>query len=96
MEVTPQIVENLAHLARLRFNEEEKTAIQVDLQRMIAFVEQLEELDTTGVAPLLHMSDTVNVLREDIVKGSVTRGEALQNAPLPDECFFKVPTVIKK
>lgn len=96
MEVTPQIVENLAHLARLRFNEEEKTTIQVDLQRMIAFVEQLEEVDTTGVEPLLHMSDTVNVLREDIVKGSVTRGEALLNAPLPDDRFFKVPTVIKK
>ena len=96
MEVTPQIVENLAHLARLRFNEEEKTAIQVDLQRMIAFVEQLKEVDTTGVEPLLHMSDTVNVLREDIVQGSVTRKEALLNAPLPDEFFFKVPTVIKK
>jgi aspartyl-tRNA(Asn)/glutamyl-tRNA(Gln) amidotransferase subunit C len=96
MEVTPQIVENLAHLARLRFNEEEKSAIQVDLQRMIAFVEQLKEVDTTGVEPLLHMSDTVNVLREDIVQGSVTREEALLNAPLPDEFFFKVPTVIKK
>lgn len=96
MEVTTQIVENLAHLARLRFNEEEKAAIQVDLQRMIAFVEQLEELDTTGVEPLLHMSDTVNVLREDVVKGSVTRQEALLNAPLPDNTFFKVPTVIKK
>jgi len=96
MEVTPQIVENLAHLARLRFNEEEKTAIQVDLQRMIAFVEQLKEVNTTGVEPLLHMSDTVNVLREDIVQGSVTRKEALLNAPLPDEFFFKVPTVIKK
>lgn len=96
MEVTPQIVENLAHLARLRFNEEEKTAIQVDLQRMIAFVEQLKEVDTTGIEPLLHMSDTVNVLREDIVQGSVSREEALLNAPLPDEFFFKVPTVIKK
>jgi len=96
MEVTPQIVENLAHLARLRFNEEEKIAIQVDLQKMIAFVEQLKEVDTTGVEPLLHMSDTVNVLREDIVQGSVTREEALLNAPLPDEFFFKVPTVIKK
>jgi aspartyl-tRNA(Asn)/glutamyl-tRNA(Gln) amidotransferase subunit C len=96
MEVTPQIVENLAHLARLRFNEAEKTAIQADLQEMIAFVEQLKEVDTTGVEPLLFMSDTVNVLREDVVKGSVDREEALLNAPLKDEVFFKVPTVIKK
>lgn len=63
---------------------------------MIQFVEKLNELDTSGVAPLLHMSDTVNVLREDEVKGSVERAEALKNAPLQDGVFFKVPKVIKR
>jgi len=63
---------------------------------MIAFVEKLNELDTTGVEPLLHMSDEVNVLREDEVKGSISREEALKNAPLHDEQFFKVPKVIRK
>jgi aspartyl-tRNA(Asn)/glutamyl-tRNA(Gln) amidotransferase subunit C len=63
---------------------------------MIAFVEKLNELDTTGVAPLLHMSDNVNILREDEVKGSINRQTALKNAPLHDEQFFKVPKVIKK
>jgi aspartyl-tRNA(Asn)/glutamyl-tRNA(Gln) amidotransferase subunit C len=42
------------------------------------------------------MSDEINVLREDIVEGSVSREEALQNAPLKDEQFFKVPKVIRK
>jgi len=63
---------------------------------MIQFVEKLNELDTTGVAPLLHMSDNINALREDVVKDSISREEGLQNAPLKDEQFFKVPKVIKK
>ena len=62
---------------------------------MIAFVEKLNELELDGVEPLLHMSEEVNVLREDEVKGSVSRDEALKNAPLHDDQFFKVPKVIK-
>lgn len=96
MEVTEQMVNKLAHLARLSFNDTEKKAVQQDLQSMIAFVEKLQELNTTGVKPLLHMGNNTNVLRSDVVKGSVTREEALLNAPLKDEQFFKVPKVIKK
>lgn len=96
MEVNDAMVEKLAHLSRLQFNETEKAEIKNDLQRMIAFVEKLNELDLDNVEPLLHMSDEVNVLRDDEVKGSVSREEALKNAPLHDEQFFKVPKVIKK
>jgi aspartyl-tRNA(Asn)/glutamyl-tRNA(Gln) amidotransferase subunit C len=62
---------------------------------MIGFVEKLNELNLDGVQPLLHMSEEVNVLREDEVKGSVSREEALKNAPEHDSKFFKVPKVIK-
>lgn len=96
MEVNDTLVDKLANLARLQFDETEKVAIKKDLQRMIQFVEKLNELDTTGVAPLLHMSDRVNALREDVVKGSISREEALLNAPMKDTQFFKVPKVIKK
>jgi aspartyl-tRNA(Asn)/glutamyl-tRNA(Gln) amidotransferase subunit C len=96
MEVNDTLVDKLANLARLQFDETEKVAIKKDLQRMIQFVEKLNELDTTGVAPLLHMSDRVNALREDVVKGSISREDALLNAPLKDTQFFKVPKVIKK
>lgn len=96
MEVNDTLVDKIAHLARLQFNDTEKATIKADLQKMIVFVEKLNELDTTGVAPLLHMSDNVNVLRADEVKGSITRATALKNAPLPDEQFFKVPKVIKR
>ncbi len=95
MEVNDAMVDKLAHLARLKFNEAEKQEIKTDLQRMIGFVEKLNELDLENVEPLLHMSGEVNVLREDEIEGSVSRSEALKNAPLHDEQFFKVPKVIK-
>lgn len=96
MEVNDALVDKLAHLSRLQFNETEKAEIKNDLQRMISFVEKLDELNLDGVEPLLFMSEEVNVLREDVIKGSISREAALQNAPLHDEQFFKVPKVIKK
>jgi aspartyl-tRNA(Asn)/glutamyl-tRNA(Gln) amidotransferase subunit C len=95
MEVNDAMIEKLAHLARLKFNDEEKLEIKTDLQRMIAFVEKLNELDLDGVSPLLHMSDEVNVLRDDEAKGSVERKDALKNAPHHDDQFLKVPKVLK-
>ncbi len=96
MEVNDALVDKLAHLARLKFEASEKEEIKNDLQKMIAFVEKLNKLDTTGVEPLLHMTDEINVLREDEVKGSISREEALMNAPFHDDQFFKVPKIIKK
>ena len=96
MEVNEALVEKLAHLSRLTFSESEKKEIADDLQRMIGFVEKLNELDLKDVEPLMHMSNECNVLRDDIVKGSISREEALQNAPETDGRFFIVPKVIKK
>ena len=96
MEVNDALFDKLAHLSRLQFDEAERKAIKSDLQRMIAFVEKLNELDLEGVEPLLYMTDEINVLRDDEVKNSITREEALKNAPLHDSQFFKVPKVIKK
>lgn len=96
MQVNDELVDQLSNLARLTFNPEEKEGIKNDLQKMISFIEKLNELDTTGVEPLLFMTDEVNVLREDEVKGSITREQGLLNAPLADDQFFKVPKVIRK
>ena len=96
MEVNDALVDKLAKLSRLRFSDSEKAEIKNDLQRMIGFVEKLGELDLAHVSPLLHMSDQVNVLRADEVKGSISREDALKNAPLHDDQFFKVPKVIQK
>lgn len=96
MKVNDELVDKLANLARLQFNAEEKEEIKNDLQKMIGFIDKLNELDTTGVEPLLHMSYNVNILREDEIQGSISREDAFKNAPLHDEQFFKVPKVIKK
>ena len=95
MEVTDEMVANLASLSRLSFNETEKEEIKKDLQRMISFVDKLKGLDTTGIEPLLHMSEMTNVYRQDLVGGSMDRAEALKNAPKADDQFFKVPKVIR-
>ena len=96
MEVNEMLVQQLADLSRLEFSEQEKAEIKGDLQRMITFVEKLNELDTTNVKPLLHMTADRNVLRDDVVVPSITREEGLQNAPAANDQYFKVPKVIKK
>ena len=96
MKVDDDLIDKLAQLARLEFNATEREEIKIDLQKMIQFIDKLNELDTTGVEPLLHMSNNVNILREDTVKGSILREQALKNAPVHDAQFFKVPKVIKK
>lgn len=96
MEVNDALVDKLAHLSKLTFTEQEKKDISKDLQNMIGFVDKLNELDLKEVEPLMHMSEEINVLREDEIKGSATRKDALKNAPETDGQFFLVPKVIKK
>ena len=96
MEINDALLDKLAMLSRLHFNENEKTAIKSDLEKMISFVDKLNELDTTGVKPLMHISTNENILRDDIVNLECTREEALINALLKDNQFFKVPKVISK
>ena len=96
MEVNDALVSRLALLGRLHFTEEEKKEIRNDLQRMITFVDKLNELDTDGLEPVMHMSSEVNRLRKDEIKGSVNSADALKNAPGRYQQFFTVPKVIKK
>ena len=96
MEINDAMIDKLANLARLKFDETEKVQIKSDLQNMIGMIEKMNELDTTDVDPLLHITDNVNVLREDVVEGSITNEEALQNAANKNAPFFIVPKVIKK
>jgi len=96
MQVDDALIEKLANLSMLNFDEAEREEIKADLQKMIGFIDKLKELDTTGIEPLMHMSDEVNVLREDVVGNMLTREEAFTNAPHHDNNYFKVPKVIKK
>lgn len=96
MEVNHALIDKLSLLARLEIKPDEKDKLRDDLQQMIGFIEKLQELDTTGIEPLMHLTEEINVLRADEVKGSVSREEALQNAQLKNNSFFMVPKVIKK
>ncbi len=96
VEITNKLVDDLAHLSRLTFNEEEKEAIKSDLKEMISFVEKLNEVDTSNVEPLLHITPHQNILRDDVIEGSITREEALKNVPNTDGEYILVPKVIKK
>ncbi|RXK62780.1 Asp-tRNA(Asn)/Glu-tRNA(Gln) amidotransferase subunit GatC [Lacibacter luteus] len=96
MEVNHALIDKLSLLARLNIKPAEKEKLRSDLEQMIGFIEKLQELDTTGIEPLMHLTEEINVLRTDEVKGSVSIDEALQNARLKKDRFFMVPKVIKK
>jgi aspartyl-tRNA(Asn)/glutamyl-tRNA(Gln) amidotransferase subunit C len=95
MEVNDALVENLCKLACLEFDASGKLEMKKDLQKMIGFVEKLNELDLQGVEPLLYMGEESNVLREDIPEAPLARADALKNAPGADQMYFKVPQVVK-
>jgi aspartyl-tRNA(Asn)/glutamyl-tRNA(Gln) amidotransferase subunit C len=95
MELNDKLVENLCKLACLEFDSAGKQEIKKDLQKMIGFVEKLDELDLRGVEPLLNMGEESNVLRDDIPEKPLSRPDALKNAPNADELYFRVPQVVR-
>ena len=96
MEITPQLIDKLADLAKLEFDESAREEIMGDLKEIISFFEKLQEVDTTGIEPLIHITGGANHLRKDEANTSIARKDALKNAPLHDDVHFKVPKVIKK
>ena|ERR1700754_2556607 len=96
MTIDKETVEKVAHLARLELNETETQEMIKDMSKILDFMAKLNELDTSGVEPLVYMTGDVNVLREDVVKQQITHEEALKNAPKHDEDYFLVAKVIEK
>lgn len=94
MQIDEKTIDRVAELARLEFNTEEKAEIKNDLNRILQFVDKLNELDTENVAPLVFMTDEVNATRPDEVKLEITQAEALKNAPQKDAFYFKLPKVL--
>lgn len=96
MRVDNETIDKLAHLARLEFQDSEKDKIREDLEKVLGFCEQLNELDTTGIEPMIFMGEDRNVFRADEVKQDITHEQALQNAPKKDSDYFRVPKVLSK
>ena len=86
----------LCDLDKLEFTESESEKIMKDLQRIIQFVEKLNDLPIDNVEPLIYVNDEPGRCREDKVEYVVSREEALKNAPQKDTDYIKVPKVLQK
>ncbi len=95
MKVDKELVGKIAHLARLEYSEEEKVEVVDDMNKILTFMEKLNEIDTSEVAPLVYMTDSTNILRPDVVKTDITKEDALKNAPKRNSDFFRVAKVIE-
>ena len=89
-------VDKIAHLARLRFSEEEKPEILADLNRILSFVDKLNEVNTENLDPLIYLNEEHNRMRKDEVIQTISHQEALLNAPDKDSDYFRVPKVVNK
>lgn len=95
MKLDESTIDKIAHLARLEVKPEEKNELIAEMNKILTFMEKLNELDTSAVEPLIYMNNEVNVLRKDEIKTLITHEEALQNAPKSDSEYFRVAKVIE-
>jgi aspartyl-tRNA(Asn)/glutamyl-tRNA(Gln) amidotransferase subunit C len=100
-KVTLQDVERVAELAHLEISPEETPGMVKDLDAILNYIAELNEIDTTGVAPLAQVSELEGAggsgeLRPDATRPSVDRSAVMAEAPESDGAFFKVPKVIER
>ena len=94
MSISREQTEHVAHLSRLHLSDAELDRLSDDLAHILAYVDKLNELDTSDVEPMVHGIEGRQPLRGDAVGESLQRDEALQNAPESSEGCFKVPRII--
>ncbi|GAE87454.1 Asp-tRNA(Asn)/Glu-tRNA(Gln) amidotransferase subunit GatC [Acetivibrio straminisolvens] len=95
MKVTKETIEYVANLARLKLTEEEKEKFIRDMENIISYVDKLNELDTSEIAPTDHVIPINNVFRDDEVLDSYPKDKMLMNAPSKENGCFKVPKVVE-
>ena len=96
MNNTHQIVEKVAELSRLSFNEQEKNIFEEQFGKILNYIQTIENYDLNAVEPLSHIVTNQTSQRDDIPSPSLSVDEALANAPKRNETFFKVPKVLQK
>ena len=94
MSISRQDIEKVALLALLQLTDDELSKMTVELAQIVGYVDQLAEVDTSGIEPMAHAIETANVFRDDMVVQSLPREEALANAPHRDERGYLVPAVL--
>lgn len=88
-------INQIAELARLHLKPEEKEKLTKDLESILAYVDQLKELNTESIQPTSHVLPIENVFRKDEVKKTKVRDAVLDHAPKRESNFFKVPKIIE-
>ncbi|WP_199121220.1 Asp-tRNA(Asn)/Glu-tRNA(Gln) amidotransferase subunit GatC [Pedobacter sp. ASV28] len=96
MIIDKNTVYKVADLARIEIAANEVDTLTNEMNKILTFMEKLNELDTEGVQPLVYMNEEVNVWREDVVKQEISVTDGLKNAALHNEQFFFVPKIIEK
>lgn len=96
MKINRESILKLAKLSKLKFNESEMDLISKDLSKMLDFINQLENLDTEGIEPLIHINEEANNWRGDQVGEMLSQKDALSNSPTKDGTYFKLPKVLDK
>ena len=96
MKIDIKTIEKLASLSKLKFTKEELDLILKDMSKMVDFINQLDEIDTEGVEPLIHVNEGFNSWREDKIGEMLDQKEALSNSPIKDSTYFKLPKVLDK
>ena len=92
--IDDETIENVCILAKLSLSDEAKEKAKEDMQKMLDYVEKLDELDTDGVEPLSHIFGDQNVFREDVVTNGDNKEAMLANAPKAKEGQYQVPKTI--
>lgn len=95
-DISRETVEHVAHLARLHLTDDEIDRMQSQLSKILAAIETLADVDTSHVGPTASVIALENVMREDEVRPGLARDAALANAPLRDNPFLRVPTVLEE
>lgn len=95
MKLTRASVQRVATLARLRLTADEESALTEQLEQILGYMDQLNQLDTANVELFSHAMDSANALREDRVANQPNAEALLANAPERDETFFRVPKIIE-
>jgi aspartyl-tRNA(Asn)/glutamyl-tRNA(Gln) amidotransferase subunit C len=95
MAVDEDTTRRVAHLARIRVDEAQIPALAADLSRILAFAEQLAEVDVEGVEPMTSVTPMTLKLRDDVVTDGDRRDDILANAPEAEDGFFTVPKVVE-
>ena len=91
--ISAEEVKHVAKLARLELTDNEVEKYSKQLGDILKYVEQMNEVDTTGIEPMPHAIPVYNVMREDVVKYEQTKEELMANAPYEEDGFFRVPKI---